>query len=120
MTRQHGNVAEVGAIAAVGQDSAGANEPASLAGEAAEHAVAKNHLEIVGVLVSQWCCPIQRFKLVPVDFDAVVAPHDRHRDPNCAVRTAAYPTTFALHSSAISSPRSKPRSRPGWRRPRGS
>src|SRR5215216_5748633 len=79
MARQNRDVAKIGAVAAVSQNAAGGDQPAIVAGKAAEHAVAEHHFEIVRVLVAKWRGPIEGFKFLPVHAGPVVAPDDRHR-----------------------------------------
>ena len=65
MARQHGDVAQIGAVTPVRADSARPNQLPVFEREAAEHAVGEDKLLIRGLLVSERGGPVERRQLLP-------------------------------------------------------
>src|SRR5205085_11353019 len=77
-TGVHGDVADVGAIAAIGQGPAGAHQPVRIEGESAKHAVSKHQLKIAGRLVAERSSTVERGDLAPIDAREIVGPDYWH------------------------------------------
>ena len=76
VARQHGDIAQVGAVATIGENPTRGNQLAVLERETAKHAVGEDEFKVCRFLVSEWRSPIKGGELFPVDAIQAFAPQN--------------------------------------------